>query len=108
MLAFDDLFLFHEMVEYRFPRFGEKAVYLVYGLIAMGYVAGFRKVILGSEYPILLLAFVFLGLSIVIDLFQEIWPSPWRIFFEDGFKLLGIANWGGYLIRTCFRALAPS
>lgn len=105
LLAFDDMFLFHEMAEYKLPQVGEKTVYLVYGLMALVYVIGFRKAILSSEYVPLLLAFVFLGLSVTVDTFQASWTSPWRIFFEDGFKLLGIANWSGYLIRVCFQAL---
>jgi len=108
LLAADDMFLLHEMAEYKFPRFGEKAVYLAYGLMALMYVIGFRQAILASEYLLLLLAFVFLGLSVAVDMFQESWTSPWRIFYEDGFKLLGIANWSGYLVRTSFHALARS
>jgi len=42
-----------------------------------------------------------------VDAFQERWSSPWRILFEDGFKLLGIVSWSSYLIRTCSRTAAP-
>jgi len=65
-------------------------------------------IIIRSGWIFLLLAFVFFGLSLVVDLFlQNRWHSPWRIFFEDGFKLLGIVSWSCYLIQSSLQTIAP-
>jgi hypothetical protein len=36
------------------------------------------------------------------------WTSDGRIFLEDGLKLLGIAGWSSYLIRTTFQLTTAS
>ena len=106
MLALDDLFLVHDDLAERYLRLGEKPVLLVYAALVGGYVISFRRVILGSDCTLLVLAFLFFGLSLAVDFFQRRWLSPWRIFAEDGCKLLGIVSWSGYLVRTCFLAVA--
>ncbi|MGH7557346.1 MAG: hypothetical protein ACREMD_06150 [Gemmatimonadota bacterium] len=107
-LALDDFFLFHDELAYRYLGLRDKPIYLGYGLVCLWYVVKFRAVILRSEYALLFLASVFFGSSILVDAFHTLWESPWRIFFEDGFKILGIVTWSGYLIRTCFHAIAAS
>lgn len=107
-LALDDLFLFHDDLGYRYLGLNEKPILVGYGLVCVWYVIRFRRSILSTEYILLFLAFVFFGSSLVVDVLQYKWESPWRIFFEDGFKLLGIVTWSGYLIRTCFQAIAAS
>ena len=105
ILTLDDFFLFHEVLARRYLRISEKIVYLAYATLCAWYLAKFRQIILRSNWLFLLAAFVFFGLSLFIDVFQSRWPWPSRIFFEDGFKLMGIVSWSGYLIRTCFQAL---
>jgi hypothetical protein len=105
VLLLDDLFLFHDDLAYRYLGLDEKVILVGYGLAIMLYGAIFRQTILSSKYSLLLIAGVFFSLSIVIDFFLDKWESPWRIFLEDGFKLLGIASWSGYFIRTCFQAV---
>jgi hypothetical protein len=58
---------------------------LFYGLFCAWYVIRFRRNIESTDYTLLLLAFVFLGASVVVDVLQRRWEYPWRIFFEDGF-----------------------
>lgn len=56
-------------------------------------------------------AAVFLGLSLFVDGLQDLFGErlgPWRILFEDGFKLLGAAGWLGYFTTTGSRALRLS
>lgn len=105
LLAFDDMFLLHEDLAHRYLRLSEKIVVLAYGVLVAWFLFRFRKNILATDYPILLLAFLFFGLSVLMDLFLDNWDSRWRIFIEDGFKLLGIVTWSAYFIRTCFQVL---
>lgn len=106
VLALDDMFLVHEDLARRYLLLSEEVVFLAYGSVLVWYLIRFRRNILDSEYLLLLLAFVLLGSSIVVDFFQASWPGSGRIFFEGGTKLLGIVTWSAYLIRTCFHCLA--
>ncbi len=104
-LMLDDFFLLHERVFNVYFGIPEKITYLGYfGLILWGGVV-FKECILKTEYLILLIAFGFFGLSMFTDAIQyRIEPiiGPWRILFEDGFKLLGIVSWLGYFYRCTF------
>jgi hypothetical protein len=107
-LALDDLFLLHE---YFFPRYlglEEKILYCCYAIAFVFYLVKFRKIILNFEPILIVLTLVFFGLSAVIDVFLRDDNSIWRIFFEDGFKLLGIVSWSGYLIRICLQTIVSS
>ena len=103
-LLLDDLFLFHESLAPSYIGLNEQAVYLGYGIATAWYLVRFRRIVLDLEARVLFAALAFFTLSLVIDEFQETWSSPWRILFEDGFKLLGIVSWSAALIRTCVGA----
>lgn len=103
ILAFDDLFLFHEDLVYRYLEIGQKTVFAIYVLLIGWYIFKFRQTIPHSDHLIFIFALAFLGLSEGMDIIEHYWDSPWRIFFEDGFKLFGIVSWSIYLIRECFR-----
>jgi hypothetical protein len=107
-LALDDFFHLHEFFAPRYLSIKEEIVYIAYGSAITWYLIKFRERILDSKFYLLFLAFGFFALSVLIDLLQTRWPSHWRIFFEDGFKLLGIVSWSGYLIRACFEAIEAS
>ena len=105
VLALDDMFLFHEDLAFRYLGVSEKLVYLVYASLVFAWLIRFHKNILNTRYGLLFLAFVFFALSIAVDLLLAKWSSDWRIFLEDGFKLLGIVTWSSYLMRTCLNAM---
>ncbi len=109
LLLFDDLFLLHENIFPRYLGVPEEVTFGGYaGLIILGGVL-FRTDILSTEYPILLVALGFFGLSLGVDALEgsiEQYVGPWRILFEDGFKLLGIVSWFGYFSRCCFIKVA--
>ena len=107
-LLLDDLFLFHENLAHRYLRLNEETIFAAYGLGVAVCAARFRRTIRRSPYPLLLLALVFLGVSLSIDFFQDRWQSPWRVGFEDGFKFLGIVSWSGYLILTCVHTMSAA
>ncbi len=104
VLLIDDFFLLHDALIPRYFGLSEKVIFLCYGVVTAWYLLRFRRIVLDSEYAVLFVALVCFALSILIDAFQSRWPSPWRILFEDGFKLLGIVSWSIYLIRTCMPA----
>ncbi len=102
LLSLDDLFMFHE---YIFP-WPEYITFIAYGCLIIWGISVFKHCILKTEYLILIFALSFLGISISIDAIQYrlelIISEDWRIFLEDGFKLLGIVGWSGYFLRASF------
>jgi hypothetical protein len=115
ILLLDDLFLLHEEVFPYYLNIPEKLVFVGYGMIISLYLVKFRKIILKTEFLFFLLAFGFLGLSVIIDLL----PIPTRLLgnqgeflLEDGFKLMGIISWFTYFARVGVtqlkRAIAPN
>lgn len=101
ILLLDDLFLFHEIVFPLYFKIPEKIVFLSYGLMVLGYITRFRKLIFETDFIFLLFAFCFFGLSIIIDILD----LRVSALFEDGSKLFGIVSWFGYFARTCFQAI---
>ena len=101
VLLFDDLFLIHEQVMPVYLGISEKKVFAVYGLLILCYLLRWWKQIRHTDYLLLAIAFVFFGLSILVDLFAKHGlNSP--IFLEDSFKLTGIVSWSAYYFRTCW------
>lgn len=101
LLTLDDLFMLHEVV---FPEelgIPEEVTYATYVILAVGLVVLFRSVILESNFLLLLLALVFLGISIVVDFFQGMISVPGWYLWEDGSKLFGIVSWTAYFISVC-------
>ena len=109
VLALDDLFQFHEDLAVRYLRLDDKAVVLVYGVAVVTYLVRYRRMILRSDYSLLAAGLALFAASNVVDVFlQDRWTSDARIFVEDGLKLLGIAGWSSYLIRTTFQLTVGS
>lgn len=107
VLAFDDLFLLHEIIFPYHLGVPERIVLISYAATTLWGVATFKKCILKTEYLLLLIALGFFGLSLFVDEFAhqiESLIGAWRILFEDGFKMLGIVGWFGYFLRCCFIA----
>ncbi len=97
VLLLDDLFQFHEHVFPIYLHIPEKVIYIGYGTMTLLYIIRFKQMILKTEPLLLLFAFGFFGLSIVID---AIIILPLHDLFEDGFKLLGIVSWLTYFTRV--------
>lgn len=104
LLALDDLFMLHENIYPRLFHINEEFILLTYCLLVISGAIRFRKTIVQTEYLILLVGLGFLGLSLIVDGFQDSIEEvigQWRILFEDGFKLLGIVGWFGYFMKCC-------
>jgi len=101
VLTLDDLFQFHEDLAERYLRLNDKIVVAIYGIAVLAYLVRFRRLILRTDYPLLVAGLaLFAGSNAVDLLLQDRWLSDWRIFVEDGLKLLGIVSWSAYLIRA--------
>ena len=113
LLMFDDLFLLHEEVLPDHFFVPQMVVFAAYGTLIIGYFWRFRKMILSTEYTVLLMALGFFALSVFVDLFVT--PEEFYIvagflgrhLIEDGLKLFGIVSWATYLIRVSLQRLAP-
>jgi hypothetical protein len=104
VLTLDDLFQVHEDLAVRYLGINDKVVVLAYGLAVLTYLVRFRRFILRTHYPLLVAGLgLFAGSNAVDLVLQARWLSDWRIFVEDGLKLLGIACWSAYLIDTAFQ-----
>jgi hypothetical protein len=109
VLTLDDLFQFHEDLAERYFGLNDAVVVVVYGLAVLVYLVRFRRVILRSQYVLLVAGLtLFAGSNLVDALLQDRWMSEWRIFLEDGFKLFGIVNWSAFLILTSLEMMTRS
>lgn len=97
MLGLDDLYLLHEVF---FPYFGipELVVFGVYGLLVAVFLGRYLSLLLRSDFLLLAMAFGFLGLSVLADLFDVELIEPYLL--EDTLKLIGILGWLCYFART--------
>jgi len=53
---------------------------------------------------LLVLALAFLGGSMMVDVFQDVFDHviPAYFLLEDGSKFIGIASWAGYFAATAY------
>lgn len=101
-LGIDDVFLLHENI---LPYFGipEKAILVSYGVVWLVWLVRYRSIILATEYIILAVSLLFLGVSILADLFDL--ESAGSYLLEDGAKLIGIVTWLAYFFRVSAHAV---
>jgi hypothetical protein len=93
-LAIDDAFLLHEEVLPAHLGIPEKAVYSAYAAMTVAYVLVFGRMLVATEYVILLVSLACFAASIAIDLFT------YAMFIEDALKFAGIVFWVLYFART--------
>ncbi|MDM9381567.1 hypothetical protein QUB80_12735 [Chlorogloeopsis sp. ULAP01] len=103
ILLLDDLFLLHEGVFPNRLKIPEKFVLVGYGIILSFYLIKFRKVILKTNFILLVFALSFFGLSAIFDsLPLRGWlENEDQYLVEDGLKFLGIVSWLTYFAITC-------
>lgn len=107
LLLLDDLFLFHEaLLQFLMKpiHVDEKITFSIYGLLAVALFVKFRGIIPETDYLFLLLAFVFFGVSLFVDLWVgELMDDSY--FIEEVPKLYGIISWFGYYSVVSYRAI---
>ena len=103
-LGFDDTFLVHEDLLPNHLGVWEPLTYVGYAGLGLFYLVRFYSVVLGTEYLLLGLALLLLGISASLDVVwdQHIIALPGRIVFlvEDGAKFTGIVSWLVYSARV--------
>jgi hypothetical protein len=89
LLCLDDMFLLHDRY------IGSSLLYGLYAVFALLILFRFRQQVLALGGGSFLLAVVLLGLSVLLDLLQELIPVPYTTLqlYEEGAKFLGIACW---------------
>jgi hypothetical protein len=103
LVTWDDLFMLHEEVLPNYLGLPEHLVYGTYISLGLIYLISFRRVILETEYPLLGVALIFLGLSVTLDVYPL--PGLDPVLFEDGAKFIGIVSWLIYFTRVSGAAL---
>lgn len=106
----DDFFQVHEYLVPHYLGLNEKVAILALGIATIVYLLVFMRVILQTNFGLLLLALGFLASSIVVDtiftsLLSNVIGSDLNHLLEDGFKWLGIAAWCSYFVHTCYQML---
>lgn len=109
-LLFDDLYLFHDVLAPAYLKISTEIVLVGIGLLVLAWLAVFRRDIRNAGPFFLVLALGFFGLSIAVDLATDFIPQmsamgPWRIFYEDGPKWMGIACWLAFHVTAAVAAL---
>lgn len=106
IMGIDDTFLLHDGLGPEFLGIDERPFIAFYGLVMVSILVGFRKVLARREPVLGGLGFLFLACSVGVDHFQEQLEGwPYRIFFEDAFKFLGIVGLAGYVVRQSLQLL---
>ncbi len=94
IIALDDVFQLHNAIS-DFLHIKEIVFYLAYFLFLAGFLLYFFRLILNeTDFPLLVGALLFMGLSISFKVGLD------NYLLEGGFKLLGIAFWLAYFSRT--------
>jgi hypothetical protein len=104
LMLIDDFFLMHDVIFPDYLKINEMVVYLFYGLSAVAIFLRYFRIIMDTDYVLLILAFILLGLSATTDeiiAFGIHIQHPYIV--EDSFKFLGILSWFSYFTRTAYK-----
>jgi hypothetical protein len=104
ILLLDDFFMLHDWFFPEYLNVYEKKVFAVYGILLLAYFVRFRRMIMETNFVLLLLALVFFALSILIDRLPQSF-LPMHHIFEDGAKFLGIISWLGYFFNVSYASV---
>ena len=103
-LCLDDMFLVHDRY------IGQSFLYVTYAVFTVLLLFRFRGPLLRFGVDTFLVSVVLLGLSVVTDAIQGLWPDSYQTvqIFEEGFKFLGIAAWLSFWCHYVSSASKPS
>lgn len=105
VLLCDDFFLVHEQLAPSYLGLHEDVVVASYALALLCYAWVFRAEIWRTEFGLLFAAAAFFAVSIGLDALNP--GGRYHLFIEDGAKLLGLANWLAYYLRTSLALALP-
>jgi hypothetical protein len=110
-LCGDDFFQIHEDLAMRYLGLAEAYVYAAIIFAVSMYLIRYWRLILRTSYFMFLLGIAFLGASLAVDAIFEPFMEglgQGRILIEDGAKLLGVAAWCSYFVRTSYELVTAS
>jgi hypothetical protein len=99
VLGLDDVYMLHEAIS-------ERSIYLMYGIVVPLFLAGNRRAVLASPFPLLLLSLSMLAASVVVDTAND-WKYLHVADAEEFVELLGFCFWYSYFIATSRLAIQP-
>lgn len=105
-LAFDDFFMFHEHLAPQYLKIKQIYILIAIVIAVIAYLASFYKLILTTDYLLIVLALLFLAFSVLLDVAQYRWiklDDNLQVFYEDGLKWLGIISWLSYFSCTSYQ-----
>jgi hypothetical protein len=103
-LMIDDLFLLHDVIFPKYLMINQKLFYLVYGFSVIAIFIRYYRIMLNTDYVLLMIAFILLGLSAITDVLLAMGLHFKHEYgYEDSFKFLGIIAWFSYFSRTAFK-----
>lgn len=107
-LLIDDFFMFHDVIFSYYLNIDEKFFYAFYGLSVVALFYFYHKIILDSDYILLLMAIILLGGSVITDIAVFLGLNLTYVYVvEDGLKFLGIIAWFAYFTRTGYKLVKP-
>jgi len=107
-LLIDDFFLFHEKLAPTYMGIPQDTTLLLIAIAVSFYFFWFRRIILQTQYRLIVIAAVLLAASIAADTILKPWLlglGEWKSLLEDGAKLLGITSWFSYYMNAAYQFL---
>jgi hypothetical protein len=102
VLLLDDLLRIHDEILPVYLGIKGDFIGIVYVLLISLYLFRFRTLILQQPYEFLVMALGFFAISVAIDVAPTALKEQFAVrdvlLFEDGAKLLGVANWLAYFV----------
>ena len=102
-LLLDDIFIIHEILGPEYFHIKQNYFYGIYFFVTLVYLLSFLRVILRTEFVLLIIAFIYFGLSIILDYVSSKMDYEINTLIEDAFKFFGIMMWFLYFLRLCIK-----
>ena len=102
-LLLDDIFLIHEILGPEYLHIKQNYIYVIYFFVTLSYIIFFLRLILRTEFVLLILALIYFGLSIILDYVSSKMDYEINTLIEDAFKFFGIMMWFLYFLRICIK-----
>lgn len=104
LLLLDDLFLLHEGMS-NFFTISEYTIFLTYMLVLIAGLIRFQRLILQTDYVLLLFSLACFGLAVIAGILQhefQDYIGLYRVLLEAALKLFGAVSWFAYFCRVTF------
>jgi len=103
LLCLDDFFLLHDSYQ-----ISQDILYITYISLALFFLYKYTRYIYISGKIQFLTSVLFLGLSLLADIFQHFLPINYQDvqLFEEGFKFIGVSCWLAFWSQASFYAIS--